>query len=120
MQVTVLAVQTVQAVPTVTLLDMLHVQALWLWNHSAIVAGVVTGAWKLSRSIKNLPERITAPLSVRMDAHEKLDDKREAEVKTALTEARQVTDEHLGAMRVSIEQINMTLGRIMGGHSFGD
>jgi len=105
---------------------MLHVQGLWLWNHSAIVLGFLTGLWKLSRSIKKLPERMTAPLSIRMDAHEKLDDKRESDVKTALTEARQITDEHLGAMRVSIEQINMTLGRIIGGrssqggHSFGD
>lgn len=99
---------------------MLRLQGLWLWNHSAIVIGVVTGAWKLSRSIKKLPERITAPLSARMDAHEKLDDKREADSKAALSESRKITDEHLGAMRVSIEQINLMLGRIIGGHSFGD
>ncbi len=103
MQVVLLAVQTVQAVPTVTLLDMLRLQALWLWNHSAIVAGVVTGAWKLSKSIKHLPERITGPISVRMDAHEKLDNEREDHVKAALADAKLITDEKWGALKYSMD-----------------
>lgn len=120
MQVNLLAVQTVQAVPTVTLLDMLRLQGLWLWNHSAIVIGVVTGAWKLSRSIKKLPERITAPLSVRMDTHEKLDNEREQHVKQALVDARDIADEKWNAMKVSIDQININLSRLMRGGDAAD
>ncbi len=103
MQVTHLAVQTAQAVPTLTLLDMLHLQALWLWNHSAIVLAIVGGAWKLFRSIKHLPERITGPLSIRLDAHEKLDNEREEHVKAALADAKELNDEKWNSLRMSVD-----------------
>ncbi len=120
MQVTLLAVQTVQAVPTLTLLDMLHLQALWLWNHSAIVLAILGGAWKLFKSIKHLPERITGPISVRMDAHEKLDNEREEHVKAALADAKLITDEKWGALKYSmdlavarLDQISLHLDRFV-------
>ncbi len=103
MQVTLLAVQTVQAVPTLTLVDMLHVQALWLWNHSAIVLAIIGGAWKLFKSIKHLPERITGPISVRMDAHEKLDNDREEHVKNALADAKELNDEKWNSLKLSVD-----------------
>jgi hypothetical protein len=99
---------------------MLRIQALWLWNHSAIVVGVVTGAWKLSKSIKHLPERITGPISVRMDAHEKLDNEREQHVKQALVDAKSVTDEKWDALKTSIDQININLNRLMRGPNSAD
>lgn len=119
-QVAVLVVQSTQAVPTLTLFDMLRVQALWLWNHSAIVAGVVTGAWKLSKSIKHLPERITGAITARMDAHEKLDNERELHVRQALADAREVTDEKWNSMKASIEQININLSRMLRGGDAAD
>jgi len=99
---------------------MLHVQALWLWNHSAIVAAVVGGAWKLFKSIKHLPEKITGPISARMDAHEKLDNEREEHVKRALVDARDIADEKWNAMKVSIDQININLSRLMRGGDAAD
>lgn len=113
MQVITQAVQSAQAVPTVTVLEMLKIQGLWLWSHSGIVIASVGGLWKLSRSIKKLPERITEPLSKRMDVHEKLDDEREMHVRTALADARIITDEKWDAMKNSIEQINLSVVRLM-------
>ncbi len=115
MQVTVLAVQTVQAVPTLTLLDMLHVQALWLWNHSAIVLGIAGGAWKLFKSLKHLPEKITSAITARMDAHEKLDNEREEHVKNALADAKELNDEKWNSLKLSVDLAVTRLDQVSAG-----
>lgn len=108
------------AVPTQTAIDMLRIQAIWLWNHSAIVVASLTGLWKLSRSIKKLPEKITAPLSIRQDAHEKLDNERETSLRNAISEAGKVAEERWDSLKFSVDQINASLSRLVHGQQSGD
>lgn len=109
-----------QVVPTQTFLQICWAQALWIYNHWSIVLSGAAGVWKLSRSIKQIPGKINAPVFVRMDAHDKLDNERELKLRGEISQSRNLTDEHLGAMRISIDQLNAMIVSLIKGQSFGD